>query len=149
MFYVKHKEITRDFNFSKALNKDDLPGYIKHYILSDEVILVAYKTERDHGIFTDSKIVLFDSFNQLNRKQIYTIPYKSISAISVTFDEYNSEINLLLDNGHPIRLTFVNMKPEDKIRLRILYTCINRIISGQDPTKEDISRLLNDDVDFR
>ena len=52
MQYVKYKELTKEFKFSKAFNKDDLPGYIKHYILDNELILVAYKTDRDHGFFT-------------------------------------------------------------------------------------------------
>ncbi len=145
MQYVKYKELTKEFKFSKAFNKDDLPGYIKHYILDNELILVAYKTDRDHGVFTDSKIVLFDSFNK-NSKQIYTIPYRSISTISVTFEEDSGVLNLFLDCSYPVNLRFINMKPEDKIRLRILYTCISRIVSGQDLLKGDLDRLINDEI---
>lgn len=144
MFYVKHKEIIRSFNFSKAMNKNDLPGYIKHYIYEDEIILVAYKTLRDHGIFTDKKIFLFDNNSKQNeRKQIYSIFYKSISAIDITFEKDNAEINLLLDNGYPICLKFIDVTPEDKVRLRILYSCINRVASNMEPLMEDIEKLLN------
>ena len=45
-------DISRNVSFSKVLNKKDLPGYIKHYVLDDENVLVAYKTSRDHAIFT-------------------------------------------------------------------------------------------------
>lgn len=150
MLYVKYKEITREFNFSKVINKLDLPGYIKHYIFEDEIILTAYKTSRDHGVFTDSKIVLFDNYSKFGiRKQIYTIPYNSISTIAVTFEGKRAELYLFLNSGLPLRLNFVNVKPEDKVRLRVLYTYINRIISGKNPLKEDIKRLVNNDFDFK
>jgi len=150
MQYVKYKELTKEFKFSKAFNKDDLPGYIKHYILDNELILVAYKTDRDHGVFTDKKIVLFDSYSEpRNCKEIYTIPYKSVSTISIIFETTTAELHLFLDSGYPVKLKFINVKPDDKIRLRILYTCINRIISNQEPNKKDIKRLITDDIHFK
>lgn len=150
MAYIKYKEVTKQFNFSKALNKEDMPGYIKHYIPEDEQILVAYKTSRDHGVFTDKKIVLFDNVNMREKsKQIYTIPYKSISILDVVFGEKNAELNFSLDCGFPIKLKFVDMKAEDKVRLRLLYTCINRIVNGKEPLKEDVKRLTSDDVSFK
>lgn len=150
MFYVKYKEITKKFNFSKVLNKSELPGYIRHYILEDETILTAYKTSRDHGIFTDKKIVLFDSLSKFKmKKQMYTIPYKSISTISIIFENNSALLSLFLDCGYPIKLKFINVEPDDKVRLRILYTCINRIISNQEPTKQDIQKLINDDIHFK
>ncbi len=150
MFYVKYKELTRDFNFSEYLKKSDLPGYINHYILEDEQILSAYKTERDHGVFTDKKIVLFDNYSkQKIKKQIITIFYSSISTISVTFEIDRAEINILLDSGYPIHLNFIDVKPEDKVRLRLLYTCISRVVSGRTPLKKDVERLWNDEVNFK
>lgn len=146
MFYVKYKEITRDFNFSNVLNSKDLPGYIKHYILEDEQILVGYKTSRDHAVFTDKKIVLFDNYSKFGiRKQIYSIPYNSVSTISITFEDKYAEMHLFLNCGYPIRLKFIDVLPEDKVRLRVLYTCINRIISNQEPSKQDIKRLITND----
>ena len=147
---MKYKEVTRAFNFSKVLNDDDLPGYIKHYVPEDENILVAYKTSRDHGVFTDKKIVLFDNINTLNRsKRIYTIPFKSVSVLDIVYGEKSAELNFSLDCGFPVKLKFVDMKAEDKIRLRLLYTCINRIVNGQEPLKEDIKRLKSDDVSLK
>lgn len=147
MVYVKQKEITKSFDFSKALSQAELPGYIKHYVHDDEVVLAAYKTSRDHGVFTLNKMVLFDNVEAC--KQMYTIAYTSISTISVSFDDEEAELNIVLESGHPIRLGFVNVKTEDKIRLRLLYTCINRIISGQQPYEEDVKRLVNNDVNFK
>lgn len=147
MVYVKHKEITKIFDFSKFLKNEELPGYIRHYIHEDEQILAAYKTSRDHGVFTANKMVLFDNVDSC--KQMYTIAYSSISTISVSFEDEIAELNIFLDSGYPLRLRFVNVKPEDKIRLRLLYTCINRIISGQDPYQKDIQRLISNDVSFK
>lgn len=150
MAYIRYKEVTKHFNFSKALNREDMPGYIKHYIPTDEKILVAYKTSRDHGVFTDKKVVLFDNIIILEKsKQIYTIPYKSISVLDVVFGEKSAELNFSLDCGFPVKLKFVDMKAEDKVRLRLLYTCINRIVNGQEPLKEDVERLMSDDVSIK
>jgi len=146
---VKYKEITKNFNFSKSFNREELPGYIKHYVLEGENILVAYKTLRDHGVFTDSQIVLFDSEKNMGRKQIYTIPYNSISTISITFDKDSAELNILMNNGYPINLKFINTEPEDKLRLRLLYTVINRVICGKSPSERDIERLMSDDISFK
>lgn len=148
MFYFKQKELTKEFNFSKVFKREDLPGYIRHYVLEDEKILVAYKTIRDHGVFTDSKIVLFDSEKSISRKEIFSIPYNSISTISVIFDEFNAEFHILLNNGIPINLKFASLDPEDKTRIRMLYTTINRIISNQKPDKEEIEKLMSDNLEL-
>ena len=147
MTYVKFKEIPRQFDFSKAIKNEDLPGYIRHYVPEDELILSIYQTSRDHGLFTDRKIVLFDRVSgKENYKQIHTIPYTSISVLSVAFKEKTSELNLYLECGFPIKLNFLNTKPEDKVRLRLLYTCINRIMNNQKPLEEDIKKLRKDDM---
>ncbi len=144
MAFVDYKEVTKNFNFSKALKKEDLPGYIKHYVQEDENILVAYKTSRDHGVFTDKKIVLFD--NITNVKQIHTIPYQSISIMDIVFDSESAELNLCLNCSYLVKLKFIDMGMDDKVRLRLLYTCINRIVNGQKMLKEDIRRLQSNDV---
>lgn len=143
MGYVKYKAVTKPFNFSGVIDKNNLPAYVKQYI-REELILVAYKTSRDHGIFTDRKIVLFDNYDK--RKQIYTIPYSSISTLSIIFDEKEAELDLFLNSGYPVNLKFVKMSGEDKLRLRILYTCINHLINGQEPLKMDLDRLLKNDI---
>ena len=150
MFYVGKKAITKKFNFSNVIGKEDLPGYIRHYIHEDETILVAYKTERDHATFTDKKVVLFDNYSRFGmRKQIYSISYKSISAVAITFEKTKAEMNIILDNGYHVYLRFADVLPEDKVRLRILYTCINRISSNQEPLKEDIKRLLDNNFKIK
>lgn len=143
MSYVKYRAVTKPFNFSGIIDKNELPAYIKQYI-REELILVAYKTTRDHGIFTDKKIILFDNYG--TRKQIYTIPYSKISTLSIIFDEKKANLDLYLDSGYPVQLTFINMSGEDKLRLRILYTCLNHYINNQEPLQMDIDRLLKNDI---
>ena len=141
-------DISKDLSFSKVLNKKDLPGYIKHYVLEDENILVAYKTSRDHAIFTDNKVVIFDTLNKINRKEIYTLPYKNIFAASVSFDIIDAELILYLECGYPIKLRFIDLEAEDKVRLRLLYTYLSRKISDEKIPKELFIRLIKDDVRF-
>lgn len=143
MKYVKYRAITKPFNFSGTMIKEDFPAYVKQYV-REEVILSAYKTKRDYGIFTDKKIVLFD--NYAKKKQIYTIPYQSISTLSVIFDEKEAFLDLYLNSGYPVNLQFIGMTVEDKLRLRILYTCISKLVNNQTPVKMDIDRLLNNDI---
>lgn len=140
MSYTKFRKITKHFNFSRVLEKKELPAYARQYI-KNEQILTSYKTERDHGIFTDKKIILFD--NKGMNKHIYTVPYKSISILAVIFKEESATLNLYMDSGYPISLKFVNMNSIDKLRLRILYTCIDKIINNQQPIKEDMENLIN------
>lgn len=146
MGYTKYKSVTKGFNFSTVLDKKSLPAYVKQYVHQDEYILTAYKTSTDHGIFTDRKIVLFD--NDGRRKQIYTIPYESISTLSIIYDEATAELNLFLDSGYPVDLKFVNMEAEDKLRLRLLYTCMSRLIHNQELLEMDKKRLILDDISF-
>lgn len=140
---TKFKNIVKRFRFSKVIEKDDLPAYVRQYIKGEQV-LTAYKTNQDHGVFTESKIVLFD--NKKDSKQIYTIPYKSISNPSVTFNAKDAELNLYMDSGAPVSLKFINMSGNDKLRLRILYTCIDKIIGNQEPVKEDMKKLITNNI---
>ena len=87
---------------------------------------------------------MFDNYAQ--RKQIYTIPYQSISTLSVIFDEKEAFLDLYLNSGYPVNLQFIGMTGEDKLRLRILYTCISKLVNNQTLVKMDIDRLLNNDI---
>ena len=46
MAYIKYKELTKYFNFSKELDVGNLPTYVTDYLKKDEVIIKAYKTSR-------------------------------------------------------------------------------------------------------
>ena len=44
MAYIKYKELTKYFNFSKEIDAKDLPGYVTAYLDDREKIFKAYKT---------------------------------------------------------------------------------------------------------
>lgn len=149
MAYIKYKEIAKYFYFSKVKPVNDLPNYVLDYVFSDELILVAYKTFRDHGVFTTEKIVLFDNrlgFDQ--RREIVIIPYKNITSISIIFHQSSVELSCGLNSGYPLRIKFVKMSGIDKKRIRLLYCAISKIINDQKLTKEEILTLVNDDISF-
>lgn len=149
MAYLKYKEVTKYFNFSKVVDKFHLPKYVNDYVPDDDQVLAAYKTQRDYGFFTMRKIVLFDNKSMFGmRKQIYTIPYNSISTISIVYFGNTVEFSLFLDSGYPLRLRFVNTEAEDKMRLRLLYNCISRVANGQPLRKIDMQQLIDDDILF-
>lgn len=150
MAYIKYKEVTKYFNFSKALDKKTLPKYVYDYLFNNEHILVSYRTSRDYGIFTDKKIVLFDNTVKLGmKKQVFTIPYKSISTYSIVYKPRGAEVSLFLDSGYPLRLKFVSMTDIDKLRLRYLYSAMSKIIMGEKLEAEELIRLENDDFSFK
>lgn len=145
MSHSSFKNIATSFKFEIVAQKKDLPAYALQYIKKENVLAV-YRTLRDFGIFTDSKVILFD--NLRNHKQIYTIPYSSISMLSICFGEDTSEMTLFVDSGCSIVLKFVNMKPKDKLYLRVLYNCIEKIISGVPVIKEDLNSLIDRTLKF-
>ena len=149
MAYIKYKEITKYFNFTKSIDKKTLPKYVNEYVFDDEKILAAFKTATDHGIFTTNKIVLFDNYSLFGiKKQIYTIPYKTISTCSIIFNLKRAELSLFLESGYPVRLKFINLKDIDKLRLRLLYSVIIKIINNQKVSSEELTRLIDDDISF-
>lgn len=149
MAYIKYKEITKYFNFSRVLDKTKLPWYVYDYIFEEETILAAYKTTTDHGVFTTHKIVLYDNYSLFRKnKHIYTIPYKTISTASIFFSPGHAEIDLYLDSGYPVRLKFVDVVSLDKQRLRLLYTVIVKNITNQKVTNAEIERLVKDEIEI-
>ena len=149
MSYNTYKEITKYFYFSRYLKNVELPKYVNDYVFNDETILASYKTLRDHGIFTDKKMLLFDtkvSFD--NTKEVFTIPYTTISSASIIFKPFGAEMSLFLESGYPLRLKFVKMGDADKARLRILYNVIQRSITKQSLKKEELTKLVENKFNF-
>lgn len=124
MAYYKHKELTKYFYFYKQLDVNTLPKYVMDYIEDKEKILYAFATSRDIGIFTNEKIVLFDIRGIINYKQIYTLPYKSISTVAILFKNTTAELLMYLDSSYPVNLKFVDLTADDKINLRKIYNYI-------------------------
>ncbi len=150
MAYIRYKEVTKHFNFKKSVNIKDLPQYAIDYVYENETLIAGYHVGRDYGIFTDKKIVLFDNSISIQpRKEITTIPYRSISAHSIIFRSNSAEIYLLLDSGYPLLLKFVNMNDKDKLFLRLIFNTISAIICGGSPSKKTIERIINKEMEFK
>lgn len=128
MAYIKYKELTKYFNFNKEIDVDTLPTYVTDYLYEKETIYKAYKTKRDKGIFTDSRMVLFDVNPITNSKKIHVIPYKSISSGAVLFNKFNGAILLSFDSGYQLKLNFVGLSNGDKTELRHLFYYMMRNI---------------------
>ncbi len=128
MAYIKYKELTNYFNFYQKLEVKELPKYVTDYVTEKDHIVSAYATKRDHGIFTAEKIVLFDNSSFIASKEIYIIPYKSISTIAIKFKPFSANMIIYMDSGYPITLKFVRLNSDDKVELRLLYTEISEYI---------------------
>lgn len=149
MAYLKYKEVTKYFNFSKMVLKGELPSYVTDYVFEEETVLCGYKTLRDYGVFTTKKIVLFDNTSTLGMsKQIYTIPYNTISTLSVIFNKSGAELSLFLDSGYPVRIKFINMTNIDKKRVRLIYSIISKIINDQKISNEEVRVIQENDINF-
>ncbi len=147
MAYIKYKELTKYFDFSKYVLNSDLPGYTLDYVYETEDVIVAYKTFRDYGLFTTEKIVLFDnSISVIPYKEIYTIPYSSISSCAIVYKQSQVKLKIDLDSGYQLKLSFVGMRVEDKVRLRLLYSLISRIISGQKMNNDILKQLMENKI---
>lgn len=149
MAYIRYKEVTKHFNFTRPIDKKNLPSYVLDYLYENEILLAGYKVGRDHGIITNKKIVLFDnSISFKPKKEITAIPYHAVSAHSIIFHPSSAEIYLLLDSGYPLLLKFVNLKSEDKVKLRLLYNAMSAVICRQEIPKKVLNKIINNDFDY-
>lgn len=149
MAYIRYKEVTRHFNFTRALDLNNMPAYGNDYIYDDEKILAVYKVGKDIGLITDKKIVLFDnSFSFGGKKEITTIPYNSVTAHSIIFHSTSAEVYLLLSTSNPLLLKFSNMKDIDKLRIRLLYNAMSAVICNQKIPDKILKRLITNDFGF-
>ncbi len=121
MAYIKYKELTKYFDFKKEIDIKDLPDYTTEYVTDNEKILLGYQTSRDHAVFTDKTMILFDRDIIGSYKKIHIIPYESISTSAICFKPGKAEILLSLDSGYQMKINFVNMNHDKKEHLKIVY----------------------------
>lgn len=146
MAYIRYKAVTRDFNFSKSIELQNIPSYGKDYVGENEMVLAAYNVGKDISIITDKKIIIFDNEKKLkNKKEITTVPYNSVTAHSIMFHSSSCEIYLLLNTGNPMLLKFVDMLDIDKYRLRLVYNVMSASICGVKVSKDIINKLTTED----
>ncbi len=121
MAYMKYKELTKYFDFRQEMDIRELPFYATEYVNPGEKILLAYKTARDHAVFTDQTMILFDRDLVGTYKKIHIIPYPSISTSAICFKPGKAEILISLDSGYQMRIVFVNMNHDKKEHLKMVY----------------------------
>ena len=121
MSYIKYKELTKYFDFKEEMHIRDLPFYAMEYVNQGEKILLAYKTARDHAVFTDKTMILFDRDIIGSYKKIHIIPYVSVSTSAICFKPGRAEILMSLDSGYQMRIVFVNMDHTKKEHLKVVY----------------------------
>lgn len=122
MAYIKFKELTKYFDLKTEVSLDNLPEYAKEYVEDNERIIMAYKNSKDHAVFTNKKIVLFDRDTlAVYYKKIHIIPYVSISTSAINFKPGKVELLLSLDSGYQVHLNFIEMNHNKKENLKTVY----------------------------
>ena len=125
MAYIKFKELTKYFDLSKEVMKEELPDYTLEYVSNNEKILLAYKNSKDYAVFTNKRMILFDrDMLAVYYKKIHIIPYVSISTSAINFKPGKVELLISLDSGYQIHLNFINMDHDKKEHLKEVYKTI-------------------------
>ena len=125
MAYIKFKELTKYFDLSNEVKKEDLPEYTLEYVSGNEKILLAYKNSKDYAVFTNKRMILFDrDMLAVYYKKIHIIPYISISTSAINFKPGKVELLISLDSGYQIHLNFINIDHDKKEHLKEVYKTI-------------------------
>lgn len=126
MAFIKFKPIASHFNFFTSIPKNEIDKDTLNYIDDkDEEILLAFRSTRDVGVFTDKRIILIDrkGFRGF-RRSVYSIKYEAISAYALNINELNSNIEIITDSSHRLVMTFLKPIPLDEVH--IIYGYITK-----------------------
>lgn len=123
MAFIKFKPIASHFNFFESVSKENLDKESLSYIdLDDEEILLAFKSKRDVGIFTDKRIILIDRKGIRGfRKSIYAIKYDSISSYALNIHNFDSTIEIITESSHRLVINFLKPIPLDDVHVIYKY----------------------------
>ena len=127
MAYIKFKELSKYFDFSKEVRIEELPDYAKEYVEENEHIILSYKNSKDYAVFTDKKMILFDrDALAVYYKKIHIIPYVSVSSSAINFKPGKVELLFSLDSGYQLHINFISMNHDKKENIKIVYKAIMR-----------------------
>ena len=130
MAYIKYKELTKYYNFSKKIELNELPQKAYTYIDSNEQILIAYSTYNDLFLLTTNKIVIFDVSGVTDGiEKIHFFPFSTTSSTAIEFTKGKCSIYLSMDSGYQVQLNFVKMTEEEQIEMRNAHKHLVSIIS--------------------
>ncbi len=119
MAYIKYKELTKYYNFSRELKLNEIPSHVYEYIESDEQILIAYSTYNDIFALTTKKIIVFDVSGIADQiEKIHFFPFNTISSTAIETIKGKSIIYLSMDSGYQVQLNFIKMTEEEQIEMK-------------------------------
>ena len=123
MSFIKFKPIASHFNFFVTLSRDGIDRESLSYIDKEEDILLAFRSKRDIGIFTNKRIILIDRKGLRGfRKSIYAIKYESISSYALNIHNLDSTIEIITDSSHRLLINF--LKPISLDDVHVIYKYI-------------------------
>ncbi|MDD2203370.1 MAG: PH domain-containing protein [Bacilli bacterium] len=123
MAFIKFKPIASQFNFFVKIPRNQLDRESLSYVDNEEEILLAFRSKRDVGIFTDKRIILIDKKGFRGfRKSIYSIKYESISSYALNIHSLDSTIEIITDSSHRLLINF--LKPISLDDVHIIYRYI-------------------------
>lgn len=117
MAFIKFKPIASRFNFFSTIPKTEIDRDTLSYInQNEEEIILAFRTKRDVGIFTNKRIILIDrkGFRGF-RKSIYSVKYESISSYALNIHNLDSTIEIITDSSHRLLINFLKPIPLDDV----------------------------------
>lgn len=127
MAYTRFKPLTNAFTFRNRMDfKEDLTDDIKDLFSNDEKPLVGVKNGIDYAIFTNRRILLIKRITLSLGKEKFSIPYTSISTISLTTYKSSSNLKITLNNSFPVKFSF--MKDYDNVTITEVYHIISNFM---------------------
>lgn len=130
MAYIKYKELTKYYNFSKKIELNELPQKAYTYIESDEQILIAYSTYNDLFLLTTNKIIVFDVSGVIEGiEKIHFFPFKTTSSTAIEFTKGKCSIYLSMDSGYQVQLNFVKLTEKEQEEIKVAHARLVSTIS--------------------
>jgi len=105
MAFVRFRPISTTFRFYSILKNDKL---ISEFVHPQEKVVMAFKSRRDIGVFTDKRIILID-YKGINgpRKSVYAIEYSNVSSYVLNIHTFSSSIDFVTKSSHELRMRFL------------------------------------------
>lgn len=130
MAYIKYKELTKYYNFSKKLELNEIPKKVTDYIELGEEILIAYSTYNDIFVLTNYKIMIFDVSGLVDQNEkIHFFPFMTTSSTAIEFTKGKTIIYLSMDSGYQVQLNFVKLTKEEQQEIKIAHMKLVSAIS--------------------
>jgi hypothetical protein len=122
MAFIKFKPIASHFNFYVSIPKNEIDKETLSYVDEDEKILLAFRSKRDIGVFTDKRIILIDKKGFRGfRKSIFAIKYHTISSYALNIHNLDSTIEIITESSHRMLINFLKPIPLDDVHTIYKY----------------------------